>query len=108
MVATRMKKSYEIAIPADSFARAVAFAISRPEDVDINEILFRPTWGGPWSEQLAEADAPQIRMRARLLRSAQAATPANSKFCHAKAMQFSVVNMNRRSDHGKCTIERFG
>ena len=31
------------AIPADSFARAVAFAISQPEDVDINEILFRPT-----------------------------------------------------------------
>ena len=24
-------------------ARAVAFAISQPEDVDINEILFRPT-----------------------------------------------------------------
>ena len=31
------------AIPADSFARCVAFAISQPEDVDINEILFRPT-----------------------------------------------------------------
>jgi NADP-dependent 3-hydroxy acid dehydrogenase YdfG len=31
------------AIPADSFARIVAFAISQPEDVDINEILFRPT-----------------------------------------------------------------
>ena len=33
----------QFAIPADSFARAVAFAISQPEDVDINEILFRPT-----------------------------------------------------------------
>ena len=33
----------EVAIPADSFARTVAFAISQPEDVDINEILFRPT-----------------------------------------------------------------
>ena len=31
------------AIPADSFARMVAFAISQPDDVDINEILFRPT-----------------------------------------------------------------
>ncbi|SCC94473.1 putative enzyme [Thiomonas sp. X19] len=31
------------AISADSFARAVAFAIGQPEDVDINEILFRPT-----------------------------------------------------------------
>ena len=33
----------EYAISADSFARAVAFAIGQPEDVDINEILFRPT-----------------------------------------------------------------
>lgn len=33
----------EVAIPADSFARAVAFAIGQPEDVDVNEILFRPT-----------------------------------------------------------------
>lgn len=31
------------AIPASSFARAVAFAISEPDDIDINEILFRPT-----------------------------------------------------------------
>lgn len=34
-------KSY--AIPADSFARCVLFAMSQPENVDINEILFRPT-----------------------------------------------------------------
>jgi NADP-dependent 3-hydroxy acid dehydrogenase YdfG len=33
----------QYAIAPDSFARAVAFAISQPEDVDINEILFRPT-----------------------------------------------------------------
>jgi NADP-dependent 3-hydroxy acid dehydrogenase YdfG len=33
----------ETAIPAESFARAVAFAIGQPEDVDVNEILFRPT-----------------------------------------------------------------
>ncbi|HVN97819.1 MAG TPA: SDR family oxidoreductase [Syntrophorhabdaceae bacterium] len=38
-----VRKIYEIAIPAESFARAVAFAISQPQDVDINEILFRPT-----------------------------------------------------------------
>jgi NADP-dependent 3-hydroxy acid dehydrogenase YdfG len=31
------------AIPADSFARCVLFAMSQPEAVDINEILFRPT-----------------------------------------------------------------
>lgn len=43
-VAKGIKDFYEnYAIPADSFARAVAFAISQPEDVDINEILFRPT-----------------------------------------------------------------
>lgn len=33
----------ENAIPADSFARCVAFAISQPEEMDVNEILFRPT-----------------------------------------------------------------
>jgi NADP-dependent 3-hydroxy acid dehydrogenase YdfG len=42
-IRTMMKKVYEAAIPADSFARAVAYAIEQPEDVDINEILFRPT-----------------------------------------------------------------
>jgi NADP-dependent 3-hydroxy acid dehydrogenase YdfG len=42
--AERIKKFYaDVAVPADSFARAVAFAMSQPEDVDINEILFRPT-----------------------------------------------------------------
>ncbi len=42
-IAENVRKVYEIAIPADSFARIVAFAISQPEDVDINEILYRPT-----------------------------------------------------------------
>ncbi len=42
-IAESFRESYAIAIPADSFARAVAFAMSQPEDVDINEILFRPT-----------------------------------------------------------------
>ena len=37
------RETYKMAIPADAFARAVAYAISQPEDVDINEILFRPT-----------------------------------------------------------------
>ena len=31
------------AIPADAFARMVEFAMSQPEDVDVNELLFRPT-----------------------------------------------------------------
>lgn len=44
VVAERINKLYaEVAIPADSFARAVAFAISQPADIDINEIVFRPT-----------------------------------------------------------------
>ena len=43
-VSEGIHRFYEtFAIPADLFARAVAFAISQPEDVDINEILFRPT-----------------------------------------------------------------
>jgi NADP-dependent 3-hydroxy acid dehydrogenase YdfG len=43
-VAAGIADFYErYAIPADSFARVVAFAIAQPEDVDINEILFRPT-----------------------------------------------------------------
>jgi NADP-dependent 3-hydroxy acid dehydrogenase YdfG len=33
----------EVGISPDSFARVVAFAISQPEDVDINEVIFRPT-----------------------------------------------------------------
>ncbi len=33
----------EHAIPADSFGNMVAFAVSQPKDVDVNEILFRPT-----------------------------------------------------------------
>lgn len=43
-VAESFHKFYEtFAIPADSFARAVVFAMSQPDDVDVNEILFRPT-----------------------------------------------------------------
>jgi NADP-dependent 3-hydroxy acid dehydrogenase YdfG len=42
-IAENIRKGYERALPADSFARAVVFAISQPEEVDVNEILFRPT-----------------------------------------------------------------
>ena len=42
--AARVRKFYaEAAIPADSFARVVAFAMSQPEEVDVDEIVFRPT-----------------------------------------------------------------
>ena len=33
----------QVGVPAETFARLVAFAISEPEEVSINEILFRPT-----------------------------------------------------------------
>jgi NADP-dependent 3-hydroxy acid dehydrogenase YdfG len=43
-IAANIKDFYEdYAIPADSFARAVAFAMSQPPEVDVNELLFRPT-----------------------------------------------------------------
>ena len=42
-VAESVRKVYEVAISADAFARAVAYAMSQPDDVDVNEILFRPT-----------------------------------------------------------------
>ena len=34
---------YKVAIPASSVARAIAFAIEQPADIDINEIVLRPT-----------------------------------------------------------------
>ncbi len=34
---------YNQAIPADSVARAIAYAVEQPADVDINEIVLRPT-----------------------------------------------------------------
>jgi NADP-dependent 3-hydroxy acid dehydrogenase YdfG len=42
-VAAGMSAVYQQAIPADSFANVVIFAMSQPEYVDINEVLFRPT-----------------------------------------------------------------
>jgi NADP-dependent 3-hydroxy acid dehydrogenase YdfG len=43
-IGARVAQFYkETAIPADSFASVVEFAMSQPDDVDINEILFRPT-----------------------------------------------------------------
>jgi NADP-dependent 3-hydroxy acid dehydrogenase YdfG len=42
-IAAYMRKAYEAAVPAESFAQNVAYAMSQPENVDINEILYRPT-----------------------------------------------------------------
>jgi len=43
-VAARIRQFYDqVAIPSNSFAHIVAFAMSMPDTVDINEILYRPT-----------------------------------------------------------------
>lgn len=42
-IAEGVRKAMEIAVPADAFAAMVLFAMSQPEEVDVNEILFRPT-----------------------------------------------------------------
>ncbi len=34
---------YEMAISADAVARAIAYAIEQPKDVDVNDIILRPT-----------------------------------------------------------------
>jgi NADP-dependent 3-hydroxy acid dehydrogenase YdfG len=41
--AAGLKEFYKQAIPAAAVARAIAYAIEQPEDVDINEIVLRPT-----------------------------------------------------------------
>ena len=39
-----IKKFYDaVAIPADSVARAILYAIEQPADVEIDEIVLRPT-----------------------------------------------------------------
>ena len=42
-IAANVRQAMAIAVPADSFATMVIFAMSQPEEVDVNEILFRPT-----------------------------------------------------------------
>jgi NADP-dependent 3-hydroxy acid dehydrogenase YdfG len=38
-----LREFYKIAIPADSIARAIAYAIEQPAEVEIDEIVIRPT-----------------------------------------------------------------
>jgi NADP-dependent 3-hydroxy acid dehydrogenase YdfG len=38
-----MQEFRKVAIPADAIARAIAFAIEQPNDVDVSEIIVRPT-----------------------------------------------------------------
>ncbi|PLR53613.1 SDR family oxidoreductase [Chimaeribacter arupi] len=42
-VAEQVRKIHEIAIPVETLADTIVFAISKPETVDINEIVVRPT-----------------------------------------------------------------
>nr|WP_279612919.1 hypothetical protein [Burkholderia gladioli] len=42
-IAAAVREFYGIALPADSFANLLAYVIGAPEDVDINEVVFRPT-----------------------------------------------------------------
>ncbi|MEH2088612.1 SDR family oxidoreductase [Nostoc sp.] len=41
--AAGINQLYAIAIDADAIARAIAYAIEQPDDVDVNEIIIRPT-----------------------------------------------------------------
>jgi NADP-dependent 3-hydroxy acid dehydrogenase YdfG len=41
--AAATREQHALAIPALSVARAIAFAISQPAEVDVNEIVLRPT-----------------------------------------------------------------
>ncbi|MGB7442476.1 MAG: SDR family oxidoreductase [Coleofasciculaceae cyanobacterium] len=38
-----VNEMYSVAINADAIARAITFAIEQPEDVDVNEMIIRPT-----------------------------------------------------------------
>jgi NADP-dependent 3-hydroxy acid dehydrogenase YdfG len=38
-----LREFYKIAVPADSIARAIAYAIEQPAGVDVSEIVIRPT-----------------------------------------------------------------
>ncbi len=42
-----MKQFRKIALTPDAIARAIAYAIEQPADVDVNEIIVRPTAGAP-------------------------------------------------------------
>jgi NADP-dependent 3-hydroxy acid dehydrogenase YdfG len=63
-VAQRIQKFYkEIAIPAESFARAVAFAMSQPEEVDVNEeavsVAIEEIKPQDWAEKVYKPENPE-------------------------------------------------
>jgi NADP-dependent 3-hydroxy acid dehydrogenase YdfG len=38
-----LREFYKMAIPADSIARAIAYAIDQPAEVEVDEVVIRPT-----------------------------------------------------------------
>ncbi|CAD6516057.1 SDR family oxidoreductase [Paraburkholderia metrosideri] len=76
------RKATSIAIPADSFARMVAFAISQPDDVDVNEILFRPTRQQGWA---------RARVQFLVFRKDRAATNRSLKVVQYAAVPKAVI-----------------
>ena len=46
--AKNVKKMYSIAIDSDAIARAIAYVIEQPGDVDVNEMIIRPTKQELW------------------------------------------------------------
>ena len=38
-----LREFYKIAIPADSIARAIVYAIEQPAEIEIGEVVIRPT-----------------------------------------------------------------
>lgn len=38
-----MKEFKKICIPAEAIARSIVFAIAQPDDLDVSEIIIRPT-----------------------------------------------------------------
>jgi NADP-dependent 3-hydroxy acid dehydrogenase YdfG len=41
--AKAMQQFRQVALPASAIARSISFAIEQPDDVDVNEIIVRPT-----------------------------------------------------------------
>ena len=41
--ASSVNQFYSVAMDADAIARTIAYAIEQPADVDVNEIIIRPT-----------------------------------------------------------------
>ena len=41
--ASNVDQLYSVAIDADAIARAIAYAVEQPDDVDVNEMVIRPT-----------------------------------------------------------------